>query len=422
MLKKKAISNQNIFIFFSLYISLLIGFYFGENLNFGSKNDWFGANINPIKDFSSDFTNTFLNYEMYNHRHSPVYLIFLSLFHKIGLSFELIRFAHLNLSLILIYAFFKCLKLKFKKIDPNILFLISISIMLSPTFRSLAIWPDTRIIGLILFTLSILEFLKFEESKKNIHFYKNLLLIISSSYISPNFSIFIIFFYYIFFYKLNFNLRNFSYGILICFFLALPMFYYLFILDVNFLLAKTPGVDESISKSLSLNLSNKILIISSIIFFHILPFIININFLNKLKIFLRKNFFLILIFLFINTVFFNYSLNFTGGGIFFQLSNYLLGNNLIFYIFCFISLSVLTYFISCSFTNLIIISILIVSNIQNTIYHKYFDPLILIIFFTIFNTSLVEEFFKKKNNLIYLYIFYLGYILLRYAKNTFFLI
>ena len=29
---------------------------------------------------------------------------------------------------------------------------------------------------------------------------------------------------------------------------------------------------------------------------------------------------------FINTVFFNYSLNFTGGGIFFQLSNYLLGN------------------------------------------------------------------------------------------------
>ncbi len=158
------------------------------------------------------------------------------------------------------------------------------------------------------------------------------------------------------------------------------------------------------------------------IFFHTLPFIININFFNKLKIFLKKNFFPILIFLFINTVFFNYSINFTGGGIFFQLSNYLSGNNLIFYIFCFISLSVLAYFISCSFTNLIIISILIVSNIQNTIYHKYFDPLILIIFFTIFNTSLIEEFFKKKNNLIYLYIFYLGYILLRYAKNTFFLI
>ncbi len=420
MLKKKAISNQNIFIFFSLYISLLIGFYFGENLNFGSKNDWFGSSIDPIKDFSKDFINTLLNYEIYNHRHSPVYLIFLSLLHKIGLSFDLIRFVHLNLSLILIFVLFNCLKFKFKKINPNILFLISISIMLSPTFRSLAIWPDTRIIGLILFALSIFEFLKFEESKKSIHFYKNILLLICSSYISPNFSIFIVFFYYVYFCKMNFNLRNMLYGILICIFLSLPVFFYLFILDVNFLLAKTPGVDELTSKSLSLNLSNKILIISSIIFFHMLPFIININFLNKLKIYIKKNFFFILIFLLINSIFFNYSLNFTGGGIFFQLSNYLLGNNLIFYIFCFISLSVLTYFISCSFANLIIISILIVSNIQNTIYHKYFDPLILVIFFTIFNTSLVEEFFKKKNNLIYLYIFYLGYILLRYAKNTFF--
>ena len=414
------ISKKNLYFFFLLYLSLVFGYYQGENLNFGSKNDWFGSDIEPIKDFSVNFFDTLLTYDQYNHRHSPVYLIFLSLLYKINFSLDLIRFIHLNISIILIIIFFKCLELKFKNINRNILFLISISIFLSPTFRSLSIWPDTRIIGLILFTFSVYEYLKFLKYNRKIFYYKNLLFLIFSSYISPNFSIFIIFFFFI--YIQNIDYKNLIYGIILCIFCSIPFFYYLFILDVNFLIAKTPGVDKSISMSLSLNLSNKILIISSIIFFHTLPFIININFFNKLKIFLKKNFFPILIFLFINTVFFNYSINFTGGGIFFQLSNFLSGNNLIFYIFCFISLSVLAYFISCSFTNLIIISILIVSNIQNTIYHKYFDPLILIIFFTIFNTSLIEEFFKKKNNLIYLYIFYLGYILLRYAKNTFFLI
>ena len=71
---------------------------------------------------------------------------------------------------------------------------------------------------------------------------------LNRSCISPNFSIFIVFFYYVFFFKINFNLRNLINGLLICIFLSLPVFFYLFILDVNFLLAKTPGVDELTSK------------------------------------------------------------------------------------------------------------------------------------------------------------------------------
>ena len=78
-----------------------------ENLNFGAYHDWINANLNPLIDFSNSFVDTFLNYEKYGHRHSPVYLIFLSFLKSIGFDFDSIRFIHLNLSILLIYFFYK---------------------------------------------------------------------------------------------------------------------------------------------------------------------------------------------------------------------------------------------------------------------------------------------------------------------------
>ena len=190
------INKNNIYFFFILYISLILGFFFDENLNIGAKPDWYNSNFPVIKDFSENFSKTFLNYDLYGHRHSPVYLIFLSFFSKIGINFDLIRFIHLNISITLIYLFFKCLMIKFKNVDKNILLLLAISIFLSPTFRSLAIWPDSRIIGLIFFTLSIYHFLEFHFSKNIKSFYKTIIFLIFASYISPNFSVFIIFYFF----------------------------------------------------------------------------------------------------------------------------------------------------------------------------------------------------------------------------------
>ena len=69
--------------------------------------------------------------------------------------------------------------------------------------------------------------------------------------------------------------------------------------------------------------------------------------------------------------------------------------------------------------NIILFSIIILSNIQNTIYHKYYDPLILILFFTILNFEFLKDFFKKKYSLDILYLFYLGYVSLRLVKNIY---
>ena len=96
-------SYNIILIFVLLYISLITGFFFDENLNLGAKPDWFTTDLPVINDLSIDLQNTLLNYEIYNHRHSPVYLIFLSFLKKAGISFEYIRLIHLNISILLIY-------------------------------------------------------------------------------------------------------------------------------------------------------------------------------------------------------------------------------------------------------------------------------------------------------------------------------
>ena len=101
MRNKDNLKKTNIYFCFILYASLIIGFVFDENLNFGSKQDWYGTNFPAIKDFSVNFYKTFLNYDNYNHRHSPVYLIFLSFFSRISIDYDVIRFIHLNISLIL---------------------------------------------------------------------------------------------------------------------------------------------------------------------------------------------------------------------------------------------------------------------------------------------------------------------------------
>jgi len=417
MKDKNFINRNNIYLLLILYLSLLLGFYFGENLNYGAKPDWYYTNFPAIKDFSENLSKTLFNYDKYNHRHSPIYLIFLSLFSKIGINFDLIRFIHLNISTYLIYIFFKCLCLKFKKIDKNILFLLSISIFLSPTFRSLAIWPDTRIIGLIFFTLSIYEFLKFNNSKNIYFFYKNIIYVVASSYISPNFSVFIIF-YYLFFLKYV-EIKHIFLSIVLSSLLSLPALYYLFVLDINFLLGQTPGANINETVGLDFNISNKILIISTIIFFHLIPFMFDKKFLNEFIISIKKNFFFILTFLIINLYFFDYLQIFTGGGFFFHLSLLLFNNNLIFYFFSFFSLFIIAYFILSNLNNTILYILLILSNVQNTIYHKYYDPFVMILFFLLFVHFLPEKFLSRKKNLIFLYLFYLFFISLRIINNLF---
>ena len=409
--------NYNLFGIF-LYLTLILGFLYEENLNFGSYYDWINAYNFPIKSFSDNFTETLLNYDQFGQRHSPVYLIFLSLFLDLNFNFDQIRLIHLHLSLSLIWIFYSCLKLKFRNIDKRYLQLLSLVIFLSPSFRSLSIWPDSRLPGLILFSLSIYYFLKFSRFNTLRYAWFTFFSLILSAYISPNFSVFFLYYFFFFFKKLKFiNLMILSFFTCLA---AAPAIYYIFVLEINFLFSNTFDSDIVANNSLLLkfNISDKILIISSIILFHLTPILAHKEIHNQFFRYIKKNLIIILIPLFIFFYLFAYKF-FTGGGIFFQFSHLLFDNNYLFFIISFFSLSFIMYLSNLSIGNFYLIFLLIVSNIQYSIYHKYYEPLILIIFFTLFQNLDLKFFFQNKKGLVYLYLFSLCYILVRIFNNSF---
>ena len=238
--------------------------------------------------------------------------------------------------------------------------------------------------------------------------------LVVSSYISPNFSIFFPYFFFFFLKKIKF--KKLIFLIAFNFLAALPILYYIFVLDINFLGAgKTPGLNNE-NINFSFNISNKLMIISSIIFFHLSPLLIMDNFYKMFKKFLFKKFTILIPLLIFLIYFFNYQLIFTGGGVFFILSNLLFDNNYLFYIGSFFFISFVLYIASFSLNNFFLLTLLIISNIQNTIYHKYYEPLILIIFFTLIQYPGVENFLKKRKNIFYLYLLSFIYILMRIFK------
>ena len=198
--------------------------------------------------------------------------------------------------------------------------------------------------------------------------------------------------------------------------LALPAFYYIFILDVNFLTAG--GTQYTEERGLyHFNLSNKILIISSIFLFHFIPFIGNLLNIKDLKNFKKNQFFIFFIFFVILIFFFDYGSEFTGGGVFFQLSNFLFANNYLFYFISFFSIFLFFIISKKEYSNFLLITLIILSNVQNSIYHKYYEPMFMILIFTLFKNFEFNKFFSKKSNFYILYLFCSCFIFLRVIKN-----
>ena len=207
-----------------LYLSLIVGFLFNENLTGGARNDYL-AHKEIIFKFSINFIETFLNYNQESTRHSPILLIILSFFKKIGFSDFFVRIINLHFLLLTIFFFYKCIKIKFNNYNKKILYLIALLLFLSPTFRSLSIWPDSRLYGILLFVISIYFYLNFVKEKNNIKKFKfallNTIYLCLASYFSPNFCLFAIFFLIYFFnhYKIS---KYFFTLILLNFLLSIP--------------------------------------------------------------------------------------------------------------------------------------------------------------------------------------------------------
>ena len=162
------------------------------------------------------------------------------------------------------------------------------------------------------------------------------------------------------------------------------------------------------------------MVILTMFLFFIFP-IINIKKILKEIIFIKALPLLIILFFgFLNIYFFNFPYiegGAFGGGFFHKLSNILFNNNYFFYFTFIVSLFAIYGILSKNFDNLILLIVLILSNPQFTVYNKYFDPLIFILFLTLFKLDIKNHFFKKKYKFIQLYLFSFIYLLIALIKS-----
>lgn len=401
------LSNRHYYFLFAifLYSSLIIGFIFNENLTGGARNDYF-AHKEIVLKLAANFFEILLNFNNESTRHSPVLLIILSFFEKIEFSDTIIRLINLHFLLLIILFFYKCLKIQFINFNDKILYLISLLIFLSPTFRALSIWPDSRLHGLLYFVISIFFFLNFKKEKNEKLKFRfallNTFFLCLASYFSPNFCLFV--FFFLFHYFNNYKIKkSFFIIILFNFFLSVPAIYYVFFLKIFFFLTPVSEYGKSI---IALNPSNKIILISSIFLFHYFP----LFFVTKTNYSIPIKYLIILTFIFaILIYFFNYQTFFSGGGIIYKLSNILFNNNYFIYFFSFFGFLLIFNLSYKNFNNFLLIILVILGNPQLEIYHKYYEPMLLIIFFTLFNFNFDRLKLQKR-------------ILIFYIFNSFFLI
>jgi hypothetical protein len=408
-------SYKEIVFFFVLYLSLILSFILSENSTGGAILDYYNQK-NISKQFVYNFFDTLLNYDTFSSRHSPVLIILLSCLEKINLSDIFIRLIHLHLCLFLPFIFLKILKEKIEFKNFNIaVIVLSTLIFFSPTFRSLSIWPDSRLLGLTIFSISILFYLKFENTKKYKFAILNVITCALSAYLSPNFSVFSIYFLinFILFYGLRTKLLII---IFINILFSIPAIYYLFILDVNFI-NKSAAIGGLLDKNniLFINISNNTLITFTLLFFYIAPFLFT-RVVQSPKIMNINNIIISFIIWLILAINFNYQYNLSGGGIFFKVSYFIFKNNYLFYFISFFSIIFVLPLLKYNKLNILLFLLIILNNPQYTIYHKYFDPFLLIMFFSIFKFKLKLDKFKINKNILFIYFYFLSFLLISNLK------
>ncbi len=410
-------SNNIYFLGGLLFLSIIFSYICSEDTLGGAKYDYYFHEKFIIL-FAEDFINTFSNYgqgELYA-RNSPVFYIFLSFIHKTGISLDFIRYLNFISIPLMIYTFYNCLKTKFKNFNNSILIIFSFVIFLSPTIRSLVVWPYPILYGFILFLYSIKFYLKFDQEKKNKlnSAFKNVVFLALASYLTPNFSVFVIFFLYKFFLEFK-KTKSFLYILILNLLLALPALLYYFAND--FYLIKYSVADVNLG--LRLNIFNKIIIISSLIFFYFIPFVDKKIVYKTLDIFKNINqHYILIIFSLICIYLFNFPSN-IGGGIFFHLSKVITGNNYLLYLIFILSIFLFKAAKLINIHNVLLFVCFILYNLQVSIYHKYFDPLLLFVLLFCISNNLI----KNQKSLIEVikkyYLLYIAFLGMSFYKVIF---
>ena len=398
--------NKRLYIYLFCITTLLVSYLLGENSSGGAKLDH-KITEKLIENFNNGFSKGINYFLSVNRIHSPIYY-FLKAKSILILTENIFNLFYLLLSCSIPLFFYKILKKKFHNPEnKNMLFAISLIIFLSPYFRSSAVWATNDNLALLLFTISLYFFCcSFKRlRKKNYYFLISIIFLIGASYIRQSYSLFLIFYIIKSFEILDRKII--FYILLISFILSLPALFYIY------------NIYELISHNLlvispmEVNYLNNLLIYLSIISFYFLPFFLSdknkfkYQNLSSIKIQFILTLGLMLILIFIYSEIKNQNL---GGGIILKFSQ-LIGFNFLFLFSILLGLFLISYYYE-NFKGLLPLILLFCSYPFPLMYQKYFDPLLILFFVILSESSIIENnILKKQFNIKFLY-FYFGIFLI----------
>ena len=417
------ITNYKLFSIILIFLSVLsffIGFIYGENsAGAGSFKGDFDTLWKNLQTFINNDLRVAIGYttnidaENYQSSRTPLLYIFHKLFNPFTenkISFIRSVFIFSFLAPILFYL---CLKQKFKQTENLLLVLISSTIFLSPYFRTSAFWGLEENFGIIFLLLSFFFLNKFISNNNNLENYYLLFLTTFLSslclYFDQKLTIVpLACFLQIYFSNKNLKIKIFS----IIFYLVFSLPYiYLITIWGNIIPtgdASARGIGDRLYYS-HLGYS------CTIIAFYLLPIIFykKENFFSLIRSFfkVKKNYYLISVFflyLLYLLFFYDYQNEISLGKGFVHKTAILLFDQiflqkLFIYIFFFISWIIILVYLENDIKNsLIIFYFFLISIIIFPVLQEYFDPLIILMVFTFFNSKFNLNY--KSTFLLFIYL------------------
>jgi hypothetical protein len=418
--KEKIIQiNPNIFVF-SLSIIILIYFFYGFFTNenaagAGGYNGDFKLIWQNLTLFKEGIIVNLNNYN-YNDSRPPLSYILHILLNPFTYNIEVFRLSNFLISFLIPFLLYFSIKEKYSYLDKSLILLLSLTVTLSPYFRTTSFWALGENYGLIFLLLSYLTYTNLKKNLINYTLSKKLLIIFFLCLFSSAIVyfdqklVFIPFLVLVLILNLKIKVNLKIYSIFLFFIFSLP---YLYLIYLWGSLIPTAAY-EARGVGSSINLFHPgycltILIVAIFPFF----FISNLNLkIIKNKIFNRNIIYIFIVFL-IYSLLINFvgdfeNLRIEGKGAFYKLSIILLENQNMRLLFTLISFFLSIIFIYFTFedkNDLLIISYFaFLSLFTFPFYQEYLDPLFYILIFSFFKTRFEFE-DKKGTYLLVLYFF-----------------
>ena len=417
MNKKNIILLKYSFLFL-VFQSYLIGFFLRENIAGGAEKDFLLFTWPGIQAFKENFTDAIINWSAIGEGSTPLFHILNAYFNPFSYSQIAFQSSIALISLLNVIFFSQILIEKFRLKNIDAILYSSIFLIL-PFFRSSAFWGITENLGWLFLIISIKFFLRVE--KKNNFLIKNIFFTCLFSSLALYTRPYLIFFpiFIFLYYLITKKFTKFKFSAFFYILFSVPGFILLYLWDGKIYLGeginKVNFIEENHHPKFILQ---NLIIFPCIVFFYFLP-IEFLSFLKKLKV--GKEVLLKFAILFLFLVFL-YFFNFfdylkemrLGGGAFLKLIQFFFDDNLIFFILLSsLGIMVIFKYARISKKNLILFSVfLFIYTTPKIIFQEYFEPLVLILLFSVLDLKKETIYLIKSNkSIFYFYVYFVGYFL-----------